>query len=96
MVMARKINFAWFQREHYDAIRGLVTDEPMPDSFEEWLETATKRINEMQAIGAIVDKVIIDPQQFTAYCLACGIDHNSATLGAFAVAMGRKQRERSA
>ena len=91
--MARNRNVPWFERENYDAIKRLITDESMPNSFEQWLEAATKQISELTAAGIGVEKVVINPKEFAAWCRASGVDHNFATLGAFTVAIARKQRE---
>jgi hypothetical protein len=89
-----KVNVPWFQRQHYEAIRRLVADKPMANTFEEWLEITTKYVSKMQASGVIVKTVLIDPQQFAAYRRACEVNHVKATLGEFAIVAARKQHER--
>jgi hypothetical protein len=89
-----KVNVPWFQRQHYEAIRRLVPDKPMPNTFEEWLETTTKYVSKKQASGVIVKTVLIDPQQFAAYRRTCEVNHVKATLGEFAIVAARKQHER--
>ena len=68
----------------------------MPDGFEEWLEATTKRIGEWEASGITVEKVVIDAQQFAAWCRASGVGHDFATLGAFTIFAARKKYERGA
>jgi hypothetical protein len=60
----------WFRsREDYEAIRGLVTDEPrLCDSFEQWQQTANEFIEKQRANGLVVKEVFIDPNKFTAFC----------------------------
>jgi hypothetical protein len=93
MSRSAKVNVPWFLRQHYDVIKRLVADRSMPDTFEEWLEVATEYVEKMQARGVIVKTVVIDPEQFDAYCRACRASHFKATLAEFAVVMTRKQHE---
>jgi hypothetical protein len=84
--------FAWFSREDYDAIKGLSPNDPdLPDTFDEWLELATQQVANLEANGVAVKKVVINSQEFSAYCRACGVDPNGALRGAFAVVKGRQQ-----
>jgi hypothetical protein len=94
--MARTQIIPWFDRENYDAIRGLVGDDAIPDAFNEWLEATIKLVDEGTARGIAMEKVVIDPQQFAAWCLASGLQHNLTTLRAFSVTVARKQRDSSA
>ena len=87
-----KVNLPWFQREHYEAINRLLADERLPATFDQWLKGATIHVSDMQARGALVKTVIIDPQEFAKHCAACGVRPSRATLGEFAITMARQER----
>jgi hypothetical protein len=46
------------------------TEYNLPDTFDEWNEIATKQAAQMEANGMIVEKVIINPQEFALWCEA--------------------------
>jgi hypothetical protein len=91
--VARNRYIPWIERNNYDAVKRMIADDSMPNTLEEWIDKTLKQINEWLAAGIVVEKVVVNPDQFTAWCLASGVDHNLATLGAFTVAIARKQRE---
>jgi hypothetical protein len=84
-VIRKRTPNPWFaNRDDYEAIRRLVTDEPqLFDTFDQWLDAANKRVEEFSAKGILIEKVTINPQDFITYCRASGINHNSASLLAF-------------
>lgn len=92
--MAKRIAYT-FASEHYDDIRRLVTDKAWPDTFEQWSEMVWQDIEKLRARGDNVEVPTIHPEQFVAYCNACGIDHMNEALNAFAVVTARKLREGS-
>ena len=85
----------WFLPEDYDTIRTLVGDDPdfLP-THEAWLEAANNHVAKREAGNRRVVKAIIKPQEFAAWCHAAGVDHNSTSLGAFAVVVGSQQQDR--
>jgi hypothetical protein len=73
-------------REDYVAFKILLrTDPDFPDRFEEWqslcLKHDAKRVNS----GHPIQEVVIAPDEFDAYCRACGREPSSAMILAFAV-----------
>ena len=95
--MSKRRILSWFRRQDYDVIRGLVADDPnLPNPFDEWSEAATKELEKLESLGIVVRKAIINPREFSAWCQASGMDHNWATLGAFAIIIDRKYYERGA
>jgi hypothetical protein len=91
--MARTRTFTQFRREDFDAFKRLMPHDSMPDTFEQWREASLKQMSECAARGETVIPVIVDPKQFTAYCLASGLDYNFASMDACTGALARKQRE---
>ncbi len=83
----------WFRsREHYEAVRDLVTDEPLLlDTFDQWLEAANQRVEKIIASGRDVKKVFIDPKEFAAWRLTPNVGHNREGLLAFTIFASTKQ-----
>jgi len=81
--MTKAIPFYWFREKDYDCIRDLIpNDSHLPASFGQW-EQANKQVAQIEACGATIRRVVVEPQQFAAYCKRRGIDHSIAALGAF-------------
>jgi len=95
--MAKRGNtpLIWFEREDYEAIKRLMPDEPyLCDTFEQWLDKASKDAEKLRTLGFVVRKTVIDHEQFAAHCAKTGQDCNFAMLGAFATAVDRNNYER--
>ncbi len=90
--MTTRIAYA-IRHEDYDTFKALVADKAWPETFDQWQQGASQETDKLLARGDIVQRAIIDPQAFTAYCRAAGVDHNHASLGAFAVKVAREQSE---
>ena len=84
------VNIPWFQREHYEAINELLAEERMLGTFDEWLKATTIHVGDLKARGVTVRTVLIDPQEYAAYCSNSGLKPNRANLGAFAIALARR------
>jgi len=95
MRLPRQPQFAiWIERNDYDSIKALSPEEPdWPDTYDEWLQRATEQIAKTESRGVVVDKMVINPQEFAAYCKASGIEPNNVTLGAFAIVLARRQKK---
>jgi hypothetical protein len=85
---------AWFRREDYDAFKKLSPDEyNLPDTFDEWEEIAVNQVVQIEAAGGIVEKVILDPQEFALWCKASGVEPNGPSRAAFAVYKEARQNK---
>lgn len=71
--------------EEYDSFVPLFNGE-LPTAFDGWLEYSTKENAKRIAQGYILKEVVIHPQEFTDYCLACGQNTSLTMLNAFAIA----------
>jgi hypothetical protein len=88
---------AWFRREDYDAFKKLSPDEyNLPDTFDEWEEIANKQVAEIDATGGLVEKVIVNPQEFALWCKASGVEPNGPSRAAFAIQKDARQQKGSA
>jgi hypothetical protein len=84
-----KRNIALFRSEDYQTIKSLLSDDPFPESFDEWRKATDKQIAELSAGSIVLVKVVVDPQEFVAFCKASGFECDTASLGAFTVYRGR-------
>jgi hypothetical protein len=86
----------WIERHNYEAIKSLCVDDAnLPNTYDEWLKIATEQITKVETQGIPVYKMAINPQEFSAYCRASGINTNYTTLGAFAVVLYSKKQRRT-
>ena len=78
--------FPWFLRNDYEFFKRISQDDSsLPDTFEEWLEVAEKQIVEYEVNAIAIQKVVIHPHEFTAYCDAIGLNRDSVARDSFAV-----------
>lgn len=84
--MATKIAMAWFARESYDAAVAVMEDKFQP-TFDEWEKAVNERMAKRGVSLDAVQKVIIDPQDFVAFCRAAGLKRDSNGRSAYAAAI---------
>jgi hypothetical protein len=59
----------WYRPEDYPLIRKIMDDgAKMPDTFEKWKDAAERQLTEADAQGVIAKTVILDPEEFVAFC----------------------------
>lgn len=76
--------------DDYQAFRAIIgNDETLPETFEAWRESNEQHLAKIAAAGQRVEKVVIKPHKFAAWCRASGLGANIESLGAFAVAQNR-------
>ena len=74
----------WFSPSNYDVVRQAAVDNlGLPDTYDEWLDQATKEIANLEARGAVVSKVVVAAVQFSRYCKTQGKQIDAAALAAF-------------
>jgi hypothetical protein len=60
---------AWYRRQDYERIRKIMDDgDKLPRTFEEWENKAKSRIATAKALGITITPVILDPDEFLAFC----------------------------
>ncbi|MBO6635497.1 hypothetical protein [Parvibaculum sp.] len=61
----------WYNRDSYERIRALMADgERFPPDFETWSSEADRSRRARARHGEVVYRVIIDPDDFVAWCSA--------------------------
>lgn len=84
---------AWFRRQDYDAVKALAPHDPnLPDAFDEWLDLATQQLAQLEAEGVVVEKVVVEPRQFAAWCRRRKVEPDQHARAAYAVDRARRQR----
>jgi hypothetical protein len=85
----RLLPAVWFRREDYDRIR-LIVDDPdnFPDSFDQWLDLANRQLAHwLRAPNVRIEKVIIDPDGFAAFCAQTEIEADACARVGYATAL---------
>ena len=63
------IALPWYNRHEYPALLVLFSDpDKMPKTFDAWLEHAEKVEKQLQAAGFVVERILISPASFRAWC----------------------------
>jgi hypothetical protein len=83
----------WFpDQQTYKAIRALLIPHPdIPVSYEEWLHLTANKIGDVEASGNTVQKVEVDPLEFSNYCYRKGLNCDTVALHHFAFFKGSGQ-----
>jgi hypothetical protein len=59
----------WYRPEDYPLIRKIMDDgAKMPDTFEGWKIAAERQISESNGLGVDIKTLILDPEEFVAFC----------------------------
>lgn len=83
----RAIGIPWFRRADYDGLRRLFADGAgLPATFDQWHERAEELRRQIEAQGGIAERVMIDPDEFPAWCRGRGLDIDSEARKRFAAA----------
>lgn len=91
--MVQPAYMSWFREKDYQAFKSMPSGTDLPATFAEWEQLALDQVSQHKARGKSVEKVVIDPREFLAYCKACGLNDSNEVRGAFAVVTWRRQNE---
>ena len=79
----------WYRRADYDRIREVMNDgDKFPRTFDEWEKRAKSQKAGAAAGGVILKPVIIDPEQFVAFCQRKNLPRGSAARALFIAEVG--------
>lgn len=63
------IGFAWYRREQWHRLLAISSDrDGLEDTYDEWLETAEKRVRELSRELGVIRKVDIDVEELLRWC----------------------------
>ncbi len=66
----------WYRsREDYDRLKAMSKDGwKLPDTFDDWLQSAQNVLEELTSEGLVVEKAYVDPDTFPEWCRARGLE----------------------
>lgn len=71
----RAMGMAWYRRQDYRRILAIMTDaDLLPPTYDKWLGKAERYERQEIAKGMMIIRVIIDPDEFAAWCAASGLN----------------------
>ena len=83
----------WYRREDYDRIQEIMDDGAnLPSTFDEWESRAKSRMAKAEASGVRLKPIIVDPDDFMAFCREKGIPKGSKERTLFAVTRGSAEK----
>jgi hypothetical protein len=88
------VGFAWYQREDYPRIREIMVDrDKMHDTYDEWLADFERGELALVLEGHKVVRIVIDPREFPAWCLARGLSPSADARSRFTAEATRTRFE---
>ena len=65
----------WISEHDFETFRQSAVDNlDLADTYDEWLKLAAEEEAQYRAVGIALDKVVVHPDEFAAYCLASGLE----------------------
>lgn len=81
----RIIGLPWYRRENYPAIRQTMADpHVLASTYEQWLAAAENNESVGRQAGLEIVRIMIEPEEFKAWCLAHGMEPDSAARTKYA------------
>jgi hypothetical protein len=79
-----EVGITWFRREDYPRILEIMVDrDEMYDNYDRWLVDAEQAELHLVHEGCKVSRIVIDPQQFPAWCLLRGLSPSADARSRF-------------
>lgn len=94
MIQVRAIGIPWYRREDYPGILRIMADsDKLPPTWTDGNKRAEQALKLHQGNGAVVEKVYLDPNEFTGWCALRGLNIDAQARIRFAnEAVARKYR----
>ena len=72
---------AWYRREDWETLRDLFPDRSaLHATYDEWEADARRVERQLGAQGLAVERIIVDPAEFSGWCAPCGASSPTAPL----------------
>jgi hypothetical protein len=79
------VGVAWYRREDYDRLLTVFSDaDKLAGTYDDWLAQATAFEERESKRGVRFIRVVIDPDEFPAWCKSQGLDVNAKARMRFA------------
>jgi hypothetical protein len=89
------VGVAWYGPKEWARMKELCVDpEAMDDSYAVWLSAANRSIKELRRRGQRIEKVLVDPDEFAAWCATNGERRDAGAWASFATVLLRRKHER--
>jgi len=76
----------WWREQDYERVRAMMNaDDHFPERFEEWVEIAERQSAEFIAEGVAVERVVVNLDEFIAFCRLAGVEPDRKAAVAYAV-----------
>lgn len=76
---------AWYHDSDYEELRALFEDgDGMFPTYNEWLQTAQTRVEQLKREGVRVEKIHLKPAEFVDWCSARGLKLNGEARSQYA------------
>jgi hypothetical protein len=87
--MGGHFRFPWFTRADYSEMRALMGQHCLPESFAQWELAAMAMQRQIEAQGATVQRVNVDPHKFDSWCRRSDKRPDDVALAEFVKIGGR-------
>ena len=92
----RVVGVVWYQEADWPRLRALFADaDKLPDTYAEWLASAEDLLAQLKRAGIDGERVPLDPDVFSAWCVARGLAPDAQARSRYAsevVAAERRPR----
>lgn len=86
------VPFCWYQPLEWEKLkRSAIDTDHLDDSYKDWKKNANEMIQFVRSTGRSVCKINVMVEKLNAWCLAEGMENNSAGRSRYAAAMARKR-----
>lgn len=85
-------SIAWFTRENFAAHKALDPHGLQP-TFDDWLRDAERGVKQLKLRGIVPERVVIDPNDFAAWCKSQSMKVDGRARGAFASVVRHKRSQ---
>ena len=70
----RAVGIVWYRKADWPRLRALLADaDKLPDTYAEWLASAEGLLAQLRRDGIAAERVPLDPDVFSAWCVARGL-----------------------
>lgn len=78
------LGFAWYTRDQWLALKQCAADpEVMNDTYEDWVETATRTFWQLHGMGFDFRRVNVDVSELAEWCRSRGVPLNGGSRAQF-------------
>ena len=89
------VSLCWYQPEEWEKLKQCAIDtDTLDDTYKDWKKNANEMIQFVRSTGRTVCKINVTVEKLNAWCLAEGMENNSAGRSRYAAEMARKRNSK--